>query len=200
MLVASLVLVALGVLVVAVAFVLSLAVDVHGVICTLGKSILSLSIVGDDGTEDGALEVLRDASNDDAVGTRRLAVIDAVLHDWEFQIWLMGVTEGEVLVVVVSVRVCDEWSVGRSNECWTALGICVHLSLPGMVLASSRRLVAQGLHRHTQSLLLAGKLESFGTCGIDGLLAVGSSIAVAATWLKSNLDTRHPDWRVRKRS
>lgn len=111
MVVASLVVMAFSVLVVAVALVISLSVDVHGVVCTLSKSILPLSVVGDDRTEDGALKILGDAANHDAVGTRRLAIVDAVLLDRELQVRLVGVTEGEMFVVIVIVRVCNEWSI-----------------------------------------------------------------------------------------
>lgn len=115
----SLVVVAFRVLVCAVTFVLSLSVHVHGVVSTLCESILPLTVMGDDRTEDSALEILGNAPNDDAVGTWRFAVVDAVLLNWKFQIWLVGVTEGEVLVVVVGVRVCNKWSISRRHveEC-----------------------------------------------------------------------------------
>ena len=60
----------------------------------------------DDSTIHGATEVLADAPDHDPIGPRRAAVVDlAVLEDGEFQVGRGGVREGEVLVVVVGVRV-----------------------------------------------------------------------------------------------
>jgi len=117
----SLVVVAVALFVVTMTLVLSFAIDVHGVIGTLGESILLLSIVGDDSAEDGALVVLRDTSNDNTVSTWRLAVVDlAVLLDWELEVWLVSVAEGEFFVVVVSVRV---YKSGQSGDIRSMLGI-----------------------------------------------------------------------------
>jgi len=60
----------------------------------------------DDGAIYRAAKILADAPDHHPVGTRRAAVIDfAVLENRKFQIRRGGVREGEVLVVVVGVRI-----------------------------------------------------------------------------------------------
>jgi len=89
----------------ALALILSLTTHIHRIIRTLSEPVLCLSVVGDDRAEDGARVVLGDATDDDAVGAGRLAVVDAGLLDGELEVGLLGVGEGEMLVVVVSVGV-----------------------------------------------------------------------------------------------
>ncbi len=79
---------------------------IHRIITTLRKPVPALPIMRNDGAIHGATEVFADAPNQNPVGPRRAAVIDfPVLEDGEFQVRGGGVREGEVLVVVVCVRV-----------------------------------------------------------------------------------------------
>jgi hypothetical protein len=53
-----------------------------------------------DCAEHGALVVRRDAADDDTIRARRLVACESAgLEDWELQERLLGVREGEVLVV-----------------------------------------------------------------------------------------------------
>ena len=117
----SLVMMTLALLVVTVALVLSFAIDIHGIISTLSESILLLTIVCDHSTEYSALVVFGDTSNDNAIGTWGLAIVDlAVLLNGKLEIWLVSMAEGEFLIVVVSVRV---YMCGQSAALWIVLGI-----------------------------------------------------------------------------
>lgn len=78
--------------------VIPLPPNIHTVIRTFGEVVLLLPVVRDDGAVDGARVVLGDAADDDAVGAGGGAGVGlVVLEDGEFEVWFLGVGEGEVL-------------------------------------------------------------------------------------------------------
>lgn len=155
----------------------ALAVDIHSVISTLCKAVLLLSVVGDDSTIDGARVVSRNASNHNSVRTRRLSIVSlSVGQDGEFEVWLLGVREAEMLIVIVSMGV---WHDLLEKHLGLRFAACYsHLSFPIQELETRR--TVDVAPRLTQSLALRRKLQSLLSSGIDGLLAVVRAIAVAA--------------------
>lgn len=89
-------------------FVLALSVgDVHGVVRALREAIVLRLVVRDDGAVDGGAVIRGDGANDDSVCAWAAAVVGPALHDGELEVGLFGVTELEMLVVVVGVGVCE---------------------------------------------------------------------------------------------
>lgn len=91
----------------------TLAPQVDGVIPALGEPILPLPVMRDHGTVHGTPVILGNGSNHQPVGAGRGPVVGPAGEDGEFEVGLHGVWEGEVLVVVVGVRVFVAacWSV-----------------------------------------------------------------------------------------
>lgn len=124
---------------------------IHSIIRTLREPVALLPIMGDDGAVDGAGVVFGNASDDDAVGAGGTAVVGPGGLDGELEVWLLGVREGEVFVVVVGVWVWGSWELvgGRrgGGEMMRWGGGWSHLSLPRVLPwdASCRASVAAAL-------------------------------------------------------
>ena len=81
------------------------ASQVHSCITTLHKAIAALSIMRDHCAVDGALIVLGDATDDHPICSGRLSIVGLAALDREFEVGFVCVREGEVLVVIVDMRV-----------------------------------------------------------------------------------------------
>lgn len=80
--------------------IVALATRINCVILALGEPVFLAPIVCDHGAEHGALVVRRDAPNHHAVCARRLVTRKRPgFENWELQVRLLGVREGEVLVI-----------------------------------------------------------------------------------------------------
>jgi len=83
-----------------------LPIRIHRIILALRKPILRAPIMRNHSTKDSSAVIARDRANHDSVCAWRLVIREGTgFEDWEFEVGLLGVGKGEVLVIIVGVRI-----------------------------------------------------------------------------------------------